>query len=340
MTKRSLIRFTICCMALVLFLGLTASANAQAPIGKKATATSIAAKPAAPQVKKGLFDKIWGFFGSDSSDQQNPNPPPSDADNDGVADANDNCVNIANSDQRDTDRNGIGDACSAIPAQEGQVIQQADFTGSTSDSNQFGGEGGDAQDNPMQRDTDLDGISDANDNCPRLSNPDQRDSDNNGIGDACQGVPAGEADMDGDGIADSRDNCPLISNSDQLDSNGNGRGDLCEQDDVFCFGGSPNELMLNELPISHNQIRAVNITNNFRRIDGSIGDQLIPRVWIITDICSYLITTDNLGLAAALQNSVIQSDGLKVVQRDGDGCSRMYTPVCEAKITLISHRIP
>lgn len=38
---------------------------------------------------------------------------PADADGDGVPQANDNCTSIANADQRDTDSDGIGNACDA-----------------------------------------------------------------------------------------------------------------------------------------------------------------------------------------------------------------------------------
>lgn len=40
-----------------------------------------------------------------------PETPPADADGDGVADATDNCPNIANADQADADADGIGDIC-------------------------------------------------------------------------------------------------------------------------------------------------------------------------------------------------------------------------------------
>jgi hypothetical protein len=42
---------------------------------------------------------------------------------------------------------------------------------------------------PGRRDTDKDGIKDANDNCPGTFNPDQLDSDKDGIGDACDNTP-------------------------------------------------------------------------------------------------------------------------------------------------------
>ncbi|MCG8404095.1 MAG: Ig-like domain-containing protein [Phycisphaerales bacterium] len=44
------------------------------------------------------------------------NPVPTDTDNDGIADANDNCPNTANPNQADTDGDGVGDACENTPA--------------------------------------------------------------------------------------------------------------------------------------------------------------------------------------------------------------------------------
>src|SRR3990170_993978 len=42
---------------------------------------------------------------------------------------------------------------------------------------------------PDHKDTDLDGIQDACDNCPTTSNPEQADTDHDGKGDACDACP-------------------------------------------------------------------------------------------------------------------------------------------------------
>jgi hypothetical protein len=70
-----------------------------------------------------------------------------DRDGDGVKDAVDNCVAVANADQADLDRDGQGDACDL--------------------------------------DDDNDGIADLIDNCPRVANANQLDRDNDGVGDVC-----------------------------------------------------------------------------------------------------------------------------------------------------------
>ena len=68
-------------------------------------------------------------------------------DGDGIDDAQDNCPDIDNPQQEDTDADGRGDAC--------------------------------------DEDDDGDGVPDAGDNCPLAANADQRDSDADGAGDAC-----------------------------------------------------------------------------------------------------------------------------------------------------------
>ncbi len=71
---------------------------------------------------------------------------PADSDADGVPDERDNCVSLANTDQRDYDGNGRGDMCD---------------------------------------DFDRDGVLNSKDSCPDAPNRDQRDTDGDGAGDVC-----------------------------------------------------------------------------------------------------------------------------------------------------------
>lgn len=68
---------------------------------------------------------------------------------------------------------------------------------------------------PIPLDTDGDGVSDPNDNCPRAYNPEQADLDADGTGDPC------DPDDDGDAVPDELDRCPAES-SVGADADGNG----------------------------------------------------------------------------------------------------------------------
>ncbi len=71
-------------------------------------------------------------------------------------------------------------------------------------------------------DADLDGVTDADDNCRAIVNADQDDLDGDGIGDVC------DDDIDGDGVVNTVDNCPVEANADQADADGDGAGDVCD----------------------------------------------------------------------------------------------------------------
>ncbi len=133
-----------------------------------------------------------------------------DDDNDGVANTNDNCPDVANADQADGDEDGVGDACDNCPDEP----------------------------NDDQADSDQDGVGDVCDACPDTADPGGEDGDSDGIGDACDNCPAranpDQADGDGDGVGDICDNCAEKANADQADDDQNGIGNVCEAD-VNCL---------------------------------------------------------------------------------------------------------
>jgi len=133
---------------------------------------------------------------------------PVDTDKDGVNDDTDNCPDVPNPDQKDTNNDGVGDAC-----------------------------------DPALPDKDNDGVPDATDNCPDVANQDQADTDKDGIGDACDTVDP--VDTDKDGVPDDTDNCPTIANPDQKDSDNNGVGDACEPATGTC--GPSSDVVISEI---------------------------------------------------------------------------------------------
>jgi hypothetical protein len=161
-----------------------------------------------------------------------------DFDEDGVLDGDDNCVEVYNPDQTDSDGDGEGDACEEVT------------------------------------DSDGDGIDDDVDNCPDSPNTDQNDDDEDGLGDVCDPDADGDgyeadggdcddldasvnpdavevcdglgidddcdgavdeadldADCDGDSVYNGDDNCPDDANPGQLDTDGDLWGDVCDDDD-------------------------------------------------------------------------------------------------------------
>lgn len=88
--------------------------------------------------------------------QRGSNDAGSDRDDDGVADAEDNCPTVVNPTQANRDDDAAGDACDSCP---------------------------DLADD--QHDEDIDGIADRCDNCPAVANPGQLNDDNDGLGNAC-----------------------------------------------------------------------------------------------------------------------------------------------------------
>jgi hypothetical protein len=114
-----------------------------------------------------------GVCDADDNCVETPNPKQEDADGDGVGDACDNCRDTYNPDQADSDKDGVGDACEGCSDVDGDGV--CDDVDNCVDTY-----------NPDQEDADGDGVGDVCDNCPDTYNPDQADSDKDGIGDACE----------------------------------------------------------------------------------------------------------------------------------------------------------
>ena len=130
-----------------------------------------------------------------------------DSDVDGILEE-DNCPNMYNPAQNDTDNDGMGDACD----------DDDDNDGVPDDDDAF-------PLNPDESvDTDNDGIGDNGDNCPVIYNPLQENNDLDDQGDDC------DSDDDNDGVSDASDSFPL--NPEEWSDNDNDNiGDNADPDD-------------------------------------------------------------------------------------------------------------
>ncbi|MCP4707634.1 MAG: hypothetical protein GY869_03330, partial [Planctomycetes bacterium] len=185
-------------------------------------------------------------------------------DGDGVCGDVDNCRDVYNPTQEDSNGVGLGDACDPS-------LCKVDIECTSNPNDQTP-----TINIETLSDGDCDGVAnttcindtfcinnDCIDNCPTVNNPDQADDNGNGIGDVCENTidvvcisnPGGASetttikslvDIDGDGIThhscginaiclngDCDDNCPSVANPDQADSDGDLFGDVCDQGDRF-----------------------------------------------------------------------------------------------------------
>jgi hypothetical protein len=232
-----------------------------------------------------------------------------DIDQDGIADALDNCPFVPNRDQLDTDGDGVGDACDNCPTipNPDQLDLNGNGIGDVCDPDM---DGDGVPDKQLVNGAWVQLTGPGSDNCPRIPNPDQKISfpaTAAGLGDACNpdidgdgfknevddcpyypdpqqngkalGVPGCDRDTDGDGISDSFDNCPLVPNPNQSDINHNGLGDVCDPDmdgDGVLNKNDPRILRDDNCPTVYNPDQ--------KDSDGDgIGDACDPHYCVVTD---------------------------------------------------------
>lgn len=160
---------------------------------------------ARPDPDMALLDPDMGLPDMALPDMAPPDMACADADDDQVCDVDDNCPDMANPDQIDTDGDALGDVCDVDDDDDG--FDDETEAACLSD-------GLDAESVPQ--DGDMDGLCDGRDVCPEIANPDQIDTDIDGIGDRCDicvDLPdPDQADTDFDGLGDACDTCPAVQN--------------------------------------------------------------------------------------------------------------------------------
>jgi len=181
-------------------------------------------------------------------------PDPGDDDNDGIDNDVDNCIDIPNPDQTDTNEDGTGDACDDTDGDgvnddvdtcpdtpEGDLVDEVGCTIDTDgDDDGVDNDIDECPDTPAdelvdadgcsdsQKDDDGDGVNNDIDECPNTPPDTSVDS----VG-CPNGVIENPEDGDGDGVTDDTDNCINTPNADQADADLDGIGDACDDETLL-----------------------------------------------------------------------------------------------------------
>jgi hypothetical protein len=158
---------------------------------------------------------------------------------------------------------------------------------------------------PLNVDTDADGINDGPDNCKLLPSANQSDYDGDGLGDPC------DPDVDGDGTANGSDLCPLTALGAPADTSGCSKAQVDADGDDFCDPGAPSTGPAPCTP-TDNCPSVANASQANYDGDG-LGDACDPDVDAdgkanASDLCPF----------TALQ-AVTDANGCSVAQVDSDG---------------------
>jgi hypothetical protein len=204
--------------------------------------------------------------------EDNPDP-----DNDSIPFGRDNCPQVFNPKQKDTDADGKGNACDGDKDEDG-VLDAGDYSHLPDNCpNDYNPDQKDQNFNGIGKvcdpteddDFDDDGVKNNLDNCEFDANADQADVDNDGDGDAC------DPDADTDGWSNDNDNCPFTANADQKDADGDGTGDACDPNpdcagDVVAWSSGYPELGIDPHPITKPGVCDDNVRANGRAWPGLV----------------------------------------------------------------------
>ncbi len=161
-----------------------------------------------------------------------------DSDGDGIINVVDNCPDVPNADgqDKDIDRDGLGDVCDLVndlDSDGDKILDQVDNCYIIPNPDQTDGDGDGFGDVCDLDDVDGDTIIDAVDNCPNVYNPSQAYTFGGTITVGDRIILVGDACYDGDqdGVYDTIDNCRGVGDGNQADPDGDGNGNPCDDDD-------------------------------------------------------------------------------------------------------------